>query len=181
MQRSLLAVLLAFPSLAYSQAIPFEQRPPVISLTASAAYIYGQPQAGHDHSLLGWSVVPEINLTNHIGLQVDCASFYMQSANPGQKRLIRAAGPRYSFLLTRFRTMAFVFGEGGEMRVTEKGSVFRDWDPVGIVGVGFKRRIFRNVDLTVVPAEFLGQARDDGYWSNNYAARAGFTYNFYRR
>jgi hypothetical protein len=184
MKNILIAFLLALPPLAYAQAIPFEQRGPIISVTGSAAYMFGQSFTGHDRSLWGWSVAPEWNLTPRVGLVFECAGFSMESITPGQNRLFCAAGPKYNFatrLTSRYRVVPFIFGEGGEMRLTTQGSIYRDWDPIGVVGVGFKRRLTTHIDITVVPGEYLLEAEDDGLWSHNFAARAGFSYNFYHR
>src|SRR5579859_5150518 len=93
MKHLLLATLLALPPLAHSQAIPFEQGP-VISLTGSGTYIFGEREAGHNHSLWGWQLTPEMNLTRRFGMQADVANLTESSISPGQRRLILTAGPR---------------------------------------------------------------------------------------
>jgi hypothetical protein len=179
MIRSLFAVLLAFPLIAHSQAIPFEQNGPIVSLTESAVYVFNDAQTGHNRSLWGWSVVPELNLTRHIGMQADFASLYMLSAYPGQTRLLMAAGPRYNFAPVS-KVTPFIFAEGGEMRLSAQRSLTKDWNPIGKGGFGFEYRVSRSIALTLVPGEYLGQYQDDGTWNHSFTSRAGLTWNLYR-
>ena len=58
MKRFLLAALLVIPSIAYSQAIAFDQKGPSGSLTESGTYVFNDAQYGHNRSLWGGSVVP---------------------------------------------------------------------------------------------------------------------------
>ena len=99
MKGSLIALLLALPAVVYSQAIPFEQRGPLVSVTASASYIYGEPQnsTGHNVSLWGWNAAPDVNVYKGLAMQGDFGNYYMSSVYPGQNRLVLAAGPRYNF------------------------------------------------------------------------------------
>jgi hypothetical protein len=173
----LLAALLAVPSLASSQAIAFPGHGPVGSITATASYIFGESEGGSDHTLWGWSAAPEINITRHLGMQAEIGSYY-ERIYPGEKRLVLSAGPRYNFA-PKFKLWPYVYAEGGEMRLTYKKSTYRDWDPVARVGVGFERRVTRNLSVTIVPAEYLAHNLDAGGWSHDYSAHAGFTYNFY--
>jgi hypothetical protein len=179
MNRLLIAVVLALPSLAYSQAVPFDQKGPIASLTTSASYIYGEPQVGQNHNLWGWSVVPEAKLTRHFGVQAEFASYYMGSIYPGQSRFLVAAGPRYDVRPVA-RVTPFIFAEGGEMRLTFQRSLYRDWDTVAKAGFGFEKRISRGTALTVVPGEFLAHIQDDGARTYSFNARAGITFNLYR-
>jgi hypothetical protein len=153
----------------------------VASITASASYIYGEPQLpeGHNASLWGWNASPEIHVTRQFSMQGDFGNYYMQDANPGESRLLMAAGPRYNFV-AHSKLTPFIYAEGGEVRVTYKGSTYRDWDPVILVGVGFKYRLSRNLAVTVVPGQYLAHNLDWGPWVQNFSTRAGFTYNFFR-
>ena len=178
MKRYLIAALFALPSVMFSQAIPFEQRGPIASLTASASYINGEPQNGVNHTLWGWAVSPEIHLTRQFGMQADFASYYMSSIYPGQSRLLMAAGPKYNFV-ARHNLTPFVFGEGGEMRLTFQKSLYRDWDPVAIAGVGVQYRISRSLAVTVAP-EYIGHDQDNGQWAHDFTTRAGITFNLFR-
>jgi len=180
MKKYIIALLLAFPTLAFSQAIPFEQKGPVATITTSASYIYGEPlNTSQNHSLWGWSVVPEVNLNKHLGIQADFASYYMQSVYPGQSRFLMAAGPKFSFA-TRSRLTPFVFAEGGEMRLTFQRSLYRDWDPVAKAGFGFQYRVSRGIEFTLVPGEFIAHNLDNGSWNQDFTARAGITFNLFR-
>jgi len=184
MTRPLIAILLVLPLLilplcAHSQAIPFDQKGPVASLTESAVYDFNDAQYGHNRSLWGWSAVPEVNLTRHLGMEGDFAILYMQSVYPGQSRFLMAAGPRYTFA-PRSRVTPFLFAEGGEMRLSAQKSLVKDWNPIGKGGFGFEYRVSRGVALTLVPGEYLGQYQDDGSWNHNFTTRAGLTWNLYR-
>jgi len=179
MKRFLIAALLALPSIAYSQAIAFDQKGPSGSLTESAVYVFNDAQQGHNRSLWGWSVVPEWNLTKHFGMEGDFVSLYMRSVYPGQTRFIAAAGPRWNFA-PRSKVTPFVFAEGGEMRLSAQKSLVKDWNPVGKGGFGFEYRVSRGIALTLVPGEYLGQYQDDGSWNHSFTTRAGLTWNFYR-
>jgi hypothetical protein len=174
----LLATLLVLLPLAHSQAIAFPGRGPVGSITATGSYIFGESEGGSDHTLWGWSAAPEINITRRIGLQAEIGSYY-ERINPGEKRLVLTAGPRYNFSPV-LKLWPFVYAEGGEMKLSFKNSSYTDWDPVARVGIGFEHRILRNVSVTVVPAEYLAHNLDAGGWTHDFSAHAGFTYNFYR-
>ena len=173
------ALLLVLPLRAVSQAVPFEQRGPIASLTASAAYIYGEPQIGHNHSLWGWSAMPEVKLTRHFGMQAEFSSYYMRSIYPAQSRFLIAAGPRYTFAPVS-KITPFVFAEGGEMRLTFQRSLYRDWDPVAKGGIGFEYRLSRGIAITLIPAEYLAHNLDAGPWDHDFSSRGGITFNLYR-
>jgi len=177
MKYLLLAALLALPPLASSQAIPFEQDP-VISLTGSANFIYGEREGGRDHNLWGWTLTPEVNITPRIGMQVDFSNFTENSISPAQHRLILTAGPRFSFAPV-YRTRPYIYAEAGEMRETFQGSAYRNWDPVAKVGVGFDYHMMRDVSLNIVPFEYLAHNLDAGGWNNDYSAHVGFTVHFF--
>ena len=179
MRRFLLAALLAVPSLSYSQAIPFEQRGPLISFTADAVSISHYDQNAHGRTLWGWSATPEINLTTHFGMQADLSNSYMRSVYPGQNRLFIAGGPRYNFRPI-FRLVPFLFAEGGEIKATAQGSyVIKEWKPLATVALGFEYRVSPHFAFTLVPGEYLGEKEDDGTWTHSFSARAGLTFNFY--
>ena len=167
------------PSDAYSRAIAFPQDTVLsATLTATASYINGESESGGgSHPLWGWSAAPELNITRRFGMQAEIGSYY-EKISPGEKRLILTAGPRYNFT-PKFNLFPFVYAEAGEMRLTVKNSSYRDWDPVARVGIGFERRVTRNISVTVVPAEYLAHNLDAGGWDHDYSAHAGFTYNFY--
>lgn len=179
MKRLLLAVLLTIPTLSYSQAIPFEQRGPLVSLTASAVNISHYNPIIHNRTLWGWSVTPEIRLTSRFTMQADLSNSYMKSVYPGQNRLFIAGGPRYNFPLMH-RVRPFVFGEGGAIKTNAQGSSVKTWIPVATVGLGLEYVVSRHLALTLVPGEYLGEKEDDGTWTHSFAARAGVTFNFYR-
>jgi hypothetical protein len=179
MRRYLITVLLALPSLAFSQSIPFTQKGPVGSFTASASYIYGEAQSGNAYNLIGWTATPEVNLVNHFGMQADFSSYYEQDIYPGSSRFLLSAGPRYN-LTPRSRISPYVFGEGGEMRLTFQRTLFRDWEPMARAGVGLDYRVSRDVALTLIPGEYIGHANLNGApWSQDYGARAGITFNLF--
>ena len=180
MRRYLIAVVLALPSLALSQAVPFSQKAPVGSFTASASYIYGETQnGGTNYNLVGWTATPEVNLVKHFGLQADFASYYERGIYPGQSRLIMAAGPRYN-LTPRSRISPYIFGEGGEIRMTFQKTLFRDWEPAVKGGIGMDYRLSRGIALTLVPGEYIGHENlNGGPWSHDYGARAGITFNLF--
>jgi hypothetical protein len=180
MKQLLIAALFVFPSVAYCQAIPFYQRGPIASLTASGTYISGENLDGHNHSLWGWSATPEFNFTRHFGMEAEVANYYESAVSPGERRLLLAAGPRYTFYPIH-KVRPFVFAEAGEMRLTVTRSTYRDWDPVTKTGVGFEYYLPRSVSFTIVPAEWIAHSLDGGGWRNDFSARAGFTINFFAR
>jgi hypothetical protein len=179
MKPLLLALLLTIPTLSYSQAIPFEGRGPLVSFTAGAVNINHYNPINHNRTLWGWSATPEIRLTSRFGLQADVSNSYMKSVYPGEYRLFIAGGPRYNFPLIH-RVQPFAFGEGGEIKTNAQGSSVKTWIPVATVGLGLEYVVSRHLALTLVPAEYLGEKEDDGTWTHSFAARAGFTFNFYR-
>ncbi|HEV2619668.1 MAG TPA: hypothetical protein VGU23_06980 [Acidobacteriaceae bacterium] len=139
-------------------------------------YVFNDAQYGHNRSMFGWSAVPEMNVTGHLGLQGDFVSLYVRSVYPGQTRFIAAAGPRYTFA-PRASFTPFVFAEGGEMRLSVQRSIVKDWNPVVKGGFGFDRRMGDRFAVTLVPGEYLGQVQDDGSWNHSFTARLGLTFD----
>jgi hypothetical protein len=178
MKKLLIAALLAFPSIAYCQAIPFYLRGPVASLTLNASYMDGERTFGHNHPFWGWSASPQFNFTRHIGLVAEVDNSYEGSISPGERRLFLTAGPKYTFDPIH-RVRPFVFAQAGEVRLTFTRSTYRDWDPVAETGVGFVYPLTRTVSFTVIPGEWIAHNLDGGGWTNDFAARAGFTINFF--
>ncbi len=179
MKSFLIAAVLALPSLAFSQAIPFDQKGPVGSFTASASYIYGENENGNVHTLIGWTATPEVNLTRHVGMQADFSSYYMQNVYPGQSRFLIVAGPRYNFA-TRSRISPYIFAEGGEMRLTFQRTLFRDWEPMGKGGLGLDFRLSRGIALTLIPGEYMAHTNLNGApWSQDFSTRGGITFNLF--
>jgi len=149
---------------------------PVGSLTESFVYVFNDAQYGHNRSLMGWSVVPEVNLVKHFGFEGDFASLYVKSIYPGQSRFLMAAGPRYTFA-PRSHVTPFLFAESGEMRLSTQYKIARDWNPVVKGGFGIEYRVTRSWALTLVPGEYLGQYQDDGSWNHSFTTRVGITFN----
>ena len=150
---------------------------PVGSLTATYDYVYTDSQEGSNRTLMGWSVVPELNLYKGIGIQAEFESLYMRSVYPSQSRLLIAAGPRYT-LAPRAKFTPFVYAEGGEMRLTGQGVQGSDWNPAAKGGIGLSYKLTRDFAFELIPGEYLGQYQDNGEWNHSYSARAGFTLNF---
>ncbi|HEV2645454.1 MAG TPA: hypothetical protein VGU46_03725 [Acidobacteriaceae bacterium] len=169
------AFFLLLPSAAFAQGA-VSHPAPVGSVTESMVYVFNDAQYGHNLSMFGWSVVPEVNLTKHLGFQGDFVSLYVRSVYPGQTRFIAAAGPRFNFA-PRSKFTPFVFAEGGEMRLSRQRTLAKDWNPVVKGGFGFEHRVSDRFALTLVPGEYLGQYQDDGSWNHSFTARAGLTFN----
>jgi hypothetical protein len=53
-------------------------RPPVASVAMHYNYMFQTSPYVGNRSLMGWSVVPEVNLTHRIGFQADFTSLYMR-------------------------------------------------------------------------------------------------------
>jgi hypothetical protein len=171
----LLALSLFVPSAVFAQgAVSYPA--PVGSVTESFVYVFNDAQYGHNRSLMGWSAIPEVNLTKHIGFEGDFVSLYVRSIYPGQTRFIAAAGPRYNFA-PRSKFTPFIFAEGGEMRLSSQRSLAKDWNPVVKGGFGFEHRVSDRFALTLVPGEYLGQYQDDGSWNHSFTARVGITFD----
>jgi hypothetical protein len=66
------------------------------------------------------------------------------------------------------------------MRLTFQRTLYRDWDPIAIAGVGFEYRVSRSFALTLVPGEYLAHNLDAGPWNQDFTARAGLTFNLFR-
>lgn len=181
MKRFLLALVLATPSIAFSQAIPFDQGGPFISFTASAIYIGMYEPANHSRTLWGWSASPDVSVTKRLGIQGEVADLSMLSVTPGQSRLMISAGPRYRFpYVQRYKVMPFVFGEGGKIRTSEPYLPHILWDPMYKVGFGFEYHVSRRFSLTLVPGEYLGEHLPDGTWDDSYVARFGIAFHVLR-
>jgi hypothetical protein len=154
------------------------RKAPVGSLTESFVYQYSPNQLGANRSLMGWSVVPEVNLMHHFGLQADFESLYMRSVYPGQSQLIMTAGPRYT-LAPRSHFTPFIYAEAGEARFETQRQRNVDWEPVAKGGFGLQTRLSDHFGLTLVPGEWLGVRHDyNGSWNNSFSSRAGITFVF---
>jgi hypothetical protein len=178
-KRFLIALALVIPSVASSsQAIPFDQRGPMVSLTTSAVYLGQYEPFNHSRTLFGWSAVPDVSVTRRLGIQAEVSNLYMRSVSPGENRFILAAGPRYRFpYSTRFKIMPFLFGEGGKIRTSEPFNPHILWDPMFKAGFGFEYHVSRRLSLNLVPGEVLGEHLPDGTWDDSYGARAGVTFH----
>jgi hypothetical protein len=148
---------------------------PFGSLTEGVVYDYSPHQYGADRSLLGWAVVPEVNLVHHFGLQGDFEGLYMRSIYPSQNEFIAAAGPRFN-LAPRSRVAPFLFVESGEVRHEAQHSHYVNWNPVVKGGFGFQYRMTQHFGVTLVPGEYLGEYQDPGFWTHSFTARFGFTF-----
>lgn len=183
-----LAALLALPTMFCAQMAYAQEPAPVGSLTANMVYLDDTSQAYplhvgtlgtrgiHDRSLFGWSAVPEVNLTKHIGLQGDFGTLYMRSVYPGQTRTILAAGPKITFA-PHSRVTPFVYGEGGEMRYSVQYIPVKTWMPVAKAGIGFDYRIKPGFGITLVPGEYMATYQDTNTWNNSFEAKIGITFN----
>lgn len=153
---------------------------PVASVAMHYNYMFQTSPYVGNRSLMGWSVVPEVNLTHRIGFQADFTSLYMRGVVVGEKRLLIAAGPRYTFAPRSLFT-PFVYGEGGEMRTTTKANDVADWNPVARAGIGFDLKSHHGIGFEIIPAEYTGEKvewRDQ--WNHSFSARAGVVFNLYR-
>jgi hypothetical protein len=153
---------------------------PVASVAMHYNYQFQTSPYGGNRSLMGWSVVPEVRLMHHISLQADFTSLYMQGIAVGEKRLLIAAGPRYT-LTPRSRFTPFVYGEAGEMRTTTKANDVSDWNPVVRVGIGADFKGKHGVGFQFIPAEYIGEKVEwRNQWNNSFSARAGIVFNLYK-
>ncbi len=149
---------------------------PVGSLTESFVYQYSPGDMGANRSLMGWSVVPEVNLRHHVGLQADFESLYTRSVYPGQSLLIMTAGPRYT-LAPRSHFTPFIFAEAGEARFETQRKSNVDWEPVAKGGFGLQTRVSDHIGITLVPGEWLGVRHDyNGSWDQNFSSHVGITF-----
>ncbi|WP_213806874.1 hypothetical protein [Granulicella sp. dw_53] len=155
------------------------ERAPIGSFAATFTYADTFGLAGQNRSLMGWTATPEINFTKYLGLQADFTSLYARGIYPGQNRFLIAAGPRVTFA-PHSKITPFVFGEGGEIRLTTKANNSRDWNPVAKAGIGLDYKLAHGFGFELIPGEYIGQRQDDDTWLNSYSARAGIVFNFYR-
>jgi hypothetical protein len=177
MHKLLLAALLCLPSIAYADGIP-KDKAPVGSITASGVYVFSPNNLGADRSLVGWSIVPEMNFVKHLGLQADFTRLSMNGIIVDQSRLLIASGPRYT-LAPRSMFTPYLFGEGGEIRMSSGSSITKDWNPVAVGGIGLDFRASKSFAFTLIPGQYIGQYQDNGTWNHSFAARLGFTFNLY--
>lgn len=155
-------------------------RTPIASVAMQYNYMFQTSPYVGNRSLMGWSVIPEVNFTRHIGFQGDFTSLYMRGVAVGEKRLLLAAGPRYTFA-PRSHFTPFVYGEGGEMRTTTKANDISDWNPVARAGVGLEMKGFHGIGFQLIPGEYTGEKvewRDQ--WNHSFSARAGIVFNLYK-
>jgi hypothetical protein len=176
------------PAIGAAMPLAAKQPAPVGSFTANFVYLFDTNQtnpvvpgiatntSAHNRSLMGWSAVPEVNLTKWLGLQGDLGTMYMRSVYPGQTRTILAAGPRVTFA-PRSRFTPFVYAEGGQMRESTQYSPTKDWLTVVKGGIGMEHRVSRGFAITLVPGEYMGTQQDDGTWNHSFEAKVGITFN----
>jgi hypothetical protein len=146
-------------------------------------YVFQTSSYMPNRSLMGWSVLPEVDITRHIGFQADFTALTMRGVNVDQSRLLIAAGPRYTFAPRSFFT-PFVYGEGGEMRSRSSAagvSHIVDWNPATRAGIGFDVKSKHGIAFEIIPAEYIGEKvewRDQ--WNHSFSARAGIVFNLYK-
>lgn len=155
-------------------------RTPVASVAMHYNYMFQTSPYVGNRSLMGWSVIPEVNLTRHIGFQGDFTSLYMRGVVVGEKRLLIAAGPRYTFA-PRSHFTPFIYGEGGEMRTTTKANDRADWNPVARAGVGLDMKTFHGIGFELIPGEYTAEKVEwRNQWNQSFSARAGIVFNLYK-
>jgi len=153
---------------------------PVASVAMHYNYMFQTSPYVGNRSLMGWSVVPTVHFTSHLGFQADFTSLYMRGVVVGEKRLLIAAGPRYTFA-PRSHFTPFIYGEGGEMRTTTKANDVSDWNPVARVGIGMDFKGFRGIGLQLIPGEYTGEKVEwRNQWNHSFSARAGIVFNLYK-
>jgi hypothetical protein len=178
MYKFCLALLLTLPVMTHAQTAVTEETP-IGSFTGNYVYQFNDAQYGHNRSLMGWSAVPEVNFTRHLGFQGDFSTMYVRSIYPGETHFLMSAGPRYTFA-PRSRFTPFIYAEGGEMRISKQRTNIKDWNPIVRGGFGFEHRISKGIAFTLVPGEYLGQYQDDGSWNHSFSTHAGITFNLYK-
>ncbi|MDE1176941.1 MAG: hypothetical protein PW789_10090 [Edaphobacter sp.] len=153
---------------------------PIGSVAMSYVYLFQTSPTDRNHSMMGFAVTPEINLTRHIGFQGDFTSLYVMGVDYNQRRLIMAAGPRYTFA-PHSRFTPFVYGEGGEMRSVSSQNNLVDWNPVAKAGVGIDMKVTRSIAFQLIPGEYQGERVDaSGKWNQSFSSRAGIVFNLYK-
>jgi hypothetical protein len=158
---------------------PSTHSEPVATFTTSYVYQYAPNYLGADRSLMGWSVVPEVNFTKYLGLQAEFTSLYMRGVGLDQSRFMIAAGPRVT-LAPHSKLTPFAFGEGGEIRATQEGSDASNWNPVATAGIGVDYKISHGISFQLIPGEYVGQRHDNTGWSQSFMTKAGITFNLYK-
>jgi len=157
-----------------------KQHAPVASVAMHYNYMFQTSPYVGNRSYMGWSVVPTVYLKHGFGFQADFTSLYMRSVVVGEKRLLIAAGPRYTFA-PRSHFTPFVYGEGGMMRTTTKANNVADWNPVAKGGIGFDMKGVHGIGFQLIPGEYTGEKvewRDQ--WNHSFSARAGIVFNLYK-
>ncbi|HTF68224.1 MAG TPA: hypothetical protein VK638_36660 [Edaphobacter sp.] len=156
---------------------------PVASFAIHYNYAFQTSPYMGNRSLMGWSVLPEVNLTHHIGFQADFTALTTRGVNVDENLLLIAAGPRYT-LAPRSRFTPFIYGEGGEMRSRSSAAAVSnvvDWNPATRAGIGFDLKSKHGIGFEIIPAEYIGEKvewRDQ--WNHSFSARAGIVFNLYR-
>jgi hypothetical protein len=153
---------------------------PVGSVAMHYNYMFQTSPFVGNRSLMGWSVIPQVNFTRHLGFQADFTSLYMRGVVIGESRFLIAAGPRFTFA-PRSHFTPWVYGEGGQMRTTTKANHIRDWNPVVRTGIGFDLKSRHGIGFQIIPAEYIGEKVEwRNQWNHSFSARAGIVFNLYK-
>jgi hypothetical protein len=153
---------------------------PVASVAMHYNYMFQTTPYVGNRSLMGWSVIPTVYFTPHLGFQADFTSLYMRGVVVGEKRLLIAAGPRFTFA-PRSHFTPFVYGEGGEMRTTTKANDIADWNPVARAGIGLDLKGIHGIGFQLIPGEYTGEKVEwRNQWNHSFSARAGIVFNLYK-
>lgn len=156
---------------------------PVGSFAVLYNYAFQTSPYMGNRSLMGFSVLPEVNLTHHIGFQGDFSALTTRGDNVDENKLLIAAGPRYTFAPRSLFT-PFIYGEGGEMRSRSSAATVShivDWNPTTRAGIGFDLKSKHGIGFEIIPAEYIGEKvewRDQ--WNHSFSARAGIVFNLYK-
>jgi hypothetical protein len=154
------------------------------NMAFSGIFTYQNTYGSSSHDLVGWGIMPELNLTRHLGIQGDFVSLYTRDVYPAISRLMIAAGPRYT-MRPLWKSSPFFFAEAGETRMSYGASSTPrpslGWNPTASAGVGFDLDLSPRFGIQVIPGEWTGEHFDyNGQWQHSYMARAGFVFNFGR-
>jgi hypothetical protein len=97
---------------------------------------------------------------------------------PGVNKFYVGIGPRFTFH-NMFGVSPFVFGEGGQIRTTNKATDVAAWNTAATAGFGFNYFPTPRFGFQVIPGEYYGTHLDTGDWEHSYMTRLGIVFNFF--
>ena len=150
------------------------QENPVFTITGGYMYLNADQHAATRASFSGWYVIPEYHVTKSWSVIAEATGFTGSPVGKSTNVHSYTAGPVYA-IDTKTRITPFFFGEVGDARTSQAGSVNHAFALVA--GLGANVKLVKRVSLQLIPGEYILTTPAHGAL-HNYGAHVGLAFDF---